>query len=300
MTESTEPAVARRRLAQALRAARRAAPPPAGKKVLPQIQVAEAMGWHPSKLLRIEQAKTGISKNDLHMLLAYYGAEHRFVDLWNGVSTQRSTSRWRDERDLVSAEFIRFLEYEESAETIREYQPLLIPGLLQTEDYAQTVIEKFARPDDNRRRKERMLKLRLSRQRIWAEKRRCRLFVLLDHAAICRCVGGPAVMGAQLEKLQRLNEQDAVSIRVIPFDRDAHFGMSGPFIIVDFDGAAGRILYLDERERKISLDDPDTIDPYLRHISEMTEVAATVAETNALIDREIARMRRIDDTRLNS
>lgn len=246
------------------------------------------MGWHPSKLLRIEQAKTGISKNDLRALLTFYGLEHRFADLWNGAPLQRRPNRWRDYRDLFSPEFIRYLEYEEGAQIIREFQPLIIPGLLQTEQYARTMIDRFARPDDDDERKARILEARLIRQRTWAEKHRCHLSVLLDHAAISRWIGGPAVMREQLERLKRFNQDDIVSVRVIPFREDAHVGLAGPFVILDFDGANGRILYLDEAQRLMSVDDPDVIDPYVRHISEMLKVAASPGETDALIDQEIA------------
>lgn len=290
MPDTTEPAIARRRLARELREARKSAVPPPGKKVMSQSVVAAEMNWHPSKLLRIEQAKTPISKNDLHRLLAFYGLLHRFDDLWSGVSSRHRSTRWKNYRDLFSPEFMRYLEYEEDAQIIREFQPLIIPALLQTERYARAMIERFAGPDDDQSRQTRSLEVRMARQQLWAANHKCHLFFLLDHAVISRWVGGPDVMRAQLEKLKAFNQDDIVTVRVIPFSEDIHAGLAGAYTLLDFEGANGRILYLDEAQRSISVDDPDVIDPYVKRITDLAAVAASTVGTDALIDVEIAKI----------
>ncbi|MFG1920827.1 helix-turn-helix domain-containing protein [Cryptosporangium sp. NPDC048952] len=287
MPDSPDPAIARRRLAQELRDARKEAE-------ITQGDVAREMGWHESKVRRIEQAKVGIGKNDLRMLLRLYGQEYKFEDLWGGAPSRRRASRWQAEHELLSADVIRYLEYEESAAIIREYQSVAVPGLLQTPDYARRMIEVFAKPSDDEGRKAGLLRIRLTRQQLWSERRRCRLVVLLDQAVISRHVGGPAAMRAQLEKLRTLSLQENVSIRLIPFDRDAHAGMAGPFTLLDFGGAADRGLYLGDAPQELSISDPDIVDPFVKVFTDLTEIAASSEESVSLIDAEISRLQSLE------
>lgn len=285
MMNSTDPAVARRRLASALRSARQAA-------LLTQERVSAEMGWHESKVRRIEQGKTAVSKNDLRALLILYGQTHRFDDLWATTPVRRDASRWRIARDLVSPEFIRYLEYEESARVIREFQPLILPGLLQTERYARAIIDTFA-PHHDEVRKERLLRLRVARQDLWARRPGCHLSVVLDQAAICRWVGGRDVMREQLERLKELNQQRNVSIQVISFDQGAHVGLAGAFSILEFDGLADRVLYLSEQSKEtVSVDDPAMIGPYFKDLADLSSMAASPTATDLLIDARLEQLNR--------
>src|SRR5438477_3975398 len=134
MPEAPDPTVQRRRLRAELRSARTEAG-------LTQRQAAEALDWSPSKLLRIENGSVSISTTDLKALLALYGIQDP-VKIEELVRMAQSARRhtWSAYRDVFSHEFIVYLGYESSASIIRQVEPLLIPGLLQTEEYADVIL----------------------------------------------------------------------------------------------------------------------------------------------------------------
>lgn len=129
-----DPTIPRRRLRSELRKAREAAN-------MSQRDVAAAMDWSASKLIRIESGAVNISTNDLRALLHHYGIEgDRIATLVELARAARGQTPWAIYRDVASPEYIAFLGYESSASVIRNFEPMLVPGLLQTEDYARTVI----------------------------------------------------------------------------------------------------------------------------------------------------------------
>ncbi|MGH3977188.1 MAG: Scr1 family TA system antitoxin-like transcriptional regulator, partial [Pseudonocardiaceae bacterium] len=133
-TVSLDPAIHRRRLRSELRNAREAAG-------MTQRDVAAAMDWSQSKLIRIESGAVNISTNDLRALLHHYNVDSTRIDALVDVARAgREMTRWSIYKDVASPELIAFLGYESSASIIRTFEPFLVPGLLQTEEYARTVI----------------------------------------------------------------------------------------------------------------------------------------------------------------
>ncbi len=129
-----DPAILRRRLRSELRKARDTAG-------MTQRDVAVAMDWSQSKLIRIESGAVNISTNDLRALLGHYSVDsdrsNALVDI---ARAAREPTPWSIYKDVATPEYIAFLGYEASASIIRNFEPLLVPGLLQTEEYARTVI----------------------------------------------------------------------------------------------------------------------------------------------------------------
>ena len=125
-SETTSPVVARRRLRTELRRARLDAEQT-------QEQVATAMDWSLSKLIRIESGSVGISLNDLKAILAHYKItdEERSAELIALSRGARERSWWNSYRD-VAPRLIQLIEYEAAAFIARNFQPLIVPGLLQT------------------------------------------------------------------------------------------------------------------------------------------------------------------------
>jgi transcriptional regulator with XRE-family HTH domain len=129
-----DPAIHRRRLRSELRNAREAA----GKT---QRDVAVAMDWSQSKLIRIESGAVNIGINDLRALLNYYNVgPARIEDLVNVSRAGRETPPWSIYKSVASPQYLAFLGYESSAAIIRNFEPFFVPSLLQTEEYARTVI----------------------------------------------------------------------------------------------------------------------------------------------------------------
>lgn len=235
----SSPMVQRRRLRSELRQARQGAG-------LTQQQVASAMDWSLSKVIRIENGATGISTTDLQALLRLYQltSPARIQDLTDLARSARERSWWSAYNDAAPAGFLRYVEQEASARAIRSYQHSLINGLLQTEEYAALVLHEFrdehrhGRPELRDEQIESLLELRLKRQELLARADPPALTVVHDEAALRRQVGGPAVMRRQLKHLAGLAARRHITLEVIPFTAGVVFGMGEELTILNFPGSA--------------------------------------------------------------
>lgn len=137
MASGLDPVVQRRRLRVELRRAREAAG-------LSQREVAPEMDWSLSKLIRIETGAVAISVNDLRVLLQLYRITDpaRIEKLVGMARAAKEPAWWWSYRDPdhLSVEFSHMLSYESAASIVRNYQPLLMPGLLQTDEYARATL----------------------------------------------------------------------------------------------------------------------------------------------------------------
>jgi hypothetical protein len=133
--------------------------------------------------------------------------------------------------------------FEAQAVALRTYEPLLVPGLLQTEGYARAVL-RGAQADAGDDEIEQQVAARLQRQDILSREDPPRLWAVLDEGVLHRSIGGPKIMHDQLVHLAQVADRPKVSVEVIPFDAGERTGLLGAFMIADQDGA-GSILYLD-------------------------------------------------------
>jgi transcriptional regulator with XRE-family HTH domain len=252
MGDGPRPVVKRRRLRTELRGARQEAG-------LTQDQVAEEMDWSPSKIIRIEAGSVGVSTNDMRALLRlYHITDHDRVEellALARVARERSTS-YKD----APPKLLQFIEYEAAASVIRGCQPLAVPGLLQTEDYARAVVQQ-AVGKASKAQVEAAVAVRMKRQEVLDRPDPPQLFFVLDESVLRRQVGGEAVMRRQIRHLLELASRPDVTIEVVPFSAGAHPGMQGPFVILEFpDAEDDDVLYLESsRGDLIVRDEPEEI-----------------------------------------
>jgi len=284
MVAGPDPTIQRRRLRVELRKARLDAN-------LTQRDVAQAMDWSPSKLIRIENGAVNITPIDLRALLGHYGVtDKRRIDTLLEMARAGKTRSWSDFKGVHSGAFLTYLGFESSASIIRQYEPLLIPGLLQTEEYARAILSNVygkAQDDADRR-----WEARERRQELHERDDRPQMFFILDEAVIQRRVGGAAVMRRQLERLRALADEPHVSVQVIPFRAGAHPGMRGPFTLLEFaDANDDNVLYLEHTTGDTTTrDDPEETGPYLDFFWSLEDLALSTEESNALVDKIIADM----------
>jgi transcriptional regulator with XRE-family HTH domain len=128
------------------------------------------------------------------------------------------------------------LEMEERATVLRSCQPLVVPGLLQTEDYAREII-RSASPGDSDDQIEQIVTARMARQAIWERQDPPppMLAVILGEGVIRQRVGRGTVMRDQLARLAEAARHPRISIQIMPFDYDAHPGMLGAFVVASFE-----------------------------------------------------------------
>jgi transcriptional regulator with XRE-family HTH domain len=286
MAAVQDPTVQRRRLRQELRRARDAVG-------LKQADVARAMDWSPSKLIRIESGQVSISTNDLRALLAYYNVKDKarvntLVDL---AKSSRGASFYDQYVDVLKPGFRDYLAYEASASVLRQYDPVFVPGLLQTEEYARAILEHVAgfSPETA----DKAWAVRQHRQELHDREDPPDMLFVLDEANVRRQVGPGNVMLRQLERLKEFAATRHVTIQVLPFSRGAHPGMAGNFILLEFaDPNLDDLVHLESIDEITIRDDTQLIARYLDRFLQLEELALPPDESLALLDKLIGEMSR--------
>lgn len=285
-TDNPSPAVQRRRLRTELRRARLDAG-------LTQEQVASAMDWSLSKLIRIENGSVGISTNDLKAVLQHYKItdEDRAAEFLALSRASRERSWWSSYRDLVSKRLIQLIEYETAAYISRQFEDLVIPGLLQTTDYMRVALSQLA-PGRPVSQIDTLIEVRLKRQELLKRPDGPLLFFIIDEAVVRRVVGGSDVMRRQLQRLIEVADVPNVTVEVIPFTAGLLPGLQSPFVIHEFpDAADDDVLYLESpRGGLLSRDDTDEILIYREDFERMRQASLGPERTIDFLHEVIAEL----------
>ncbi|MER7929703.1 helix-turn-helix transcriptional regulator [Streptomyces sp. NPDC096057] len=226
---SENPMFLRQRLRDRLKKGREAAG-------LTQQQVADAFGWSPSKVIRIENGKIGVSVTDAMALVSRYGIEDSDgSDLIELARKARQPSWYAPYKEVMSPELEAYIAYEESASIVRNYERNVMPGLLQTEEYAMALLRALQDELDDAaaRQLELRVELRMQRQKV-LEVAEAEFFFILDESVLRRVVGSDAVMRQQYETLLRVNEQPNVTVLYVPFSEGVYPLFRTPYQIFEF------------------------------------------------------------------
>ena len=268
VSENPSPVVQRRRLRTELRRARL-------DSGLTQEQVATAMDWSLSKLIRIENGSVGISTNDLKAILAHYKItdEGRTAELLALSRGARERSWWNVYRD-APPRLIQLIEYESASFIIRNFQPMLIPGLLQTEEYATAMIRNLT-PQASAEDVKLRVEIRMKRQQLLQQREMPLTFFIMDEAAVRRLVGGRQAMRRQIQRLLDESDKPTVTIEIVPFSAGAHPGMQGPFMLFEFpDAADDDAIYLEgPDDARLNRDDAEEISRFRERFEILRELS---------------------------
>jgi transcriptional regulator with XRE-family HTH domain len=268
---------------------------------LTQEQVAAALDWSPSKLIRVEGGRSSITKVDLDALLSTYGISsesqrERLQALNRGA---RERPWWAVYRDDLDPTYIEYVGYEAGAAVIRQFTSAYIPGLLQTQAYAEVLTSNSV----DAIRSAPAVKLRMERQTELARREAPpRQYYVLDEAVIRRHIGisqDPAIMPAQLLHVaERAQADELVTVRVIPFRLGAHRGLSGPFTLLEFDGPMPDLLYLDAgRELALITGTDNRISMYADDFENLVESSLPANESIEFL-REVAEAMSLSGTQV--
>lgn len=277
MTGEHSPTVRRRRLAAELRALREAAR-------LTCDEVADHLECSASKISRVETGRVSVSPRDVRDMLELYGVEpQQRESLVQLARESRQKGWWHAYSDAIQPRFATYVGLEDAAAEIRTYEVNLIPGLLQTEDYARTVIG-AGNLTGTQEDVERRVALRMARQPTLTGDSPPQLWAVLDEAALRRTVGGPGLMRLQLDHLVDLAAMPNVAVQVIPFTAGAHPGMGKPFVILAFpERADPDVVYLEDLTSTLYLEDVDEIDRYNMLFNHLRATALSFEESASLI-----------------
>ena len=247
------PTVRRRRLASDLRGLREVA----GMTIE---QVAERMEVSSSKVSRIETARVSVPPRDVRDLLDIYGVTGDQRETLLTIAREARQKNWLDAYSDLP--FASAADMEGAASSVRVYSALLMPGLLQTVDYARAVLRAI-RLDLEQEEVERRVELRKSRQSFLVREDSPALWVVLDEAALRRVVGGPRVMRAQLQHLVEATNFPRVTLQVLPFAAGAHAGMDGEFNVFSFSEAADQdVVFIENTMSDLYQEGADVIRRY--------------------------------------
>ncbi|MFD8590487.1 helix-turn-helix domain-containing protein [Streptomyces sp. NPDC059637] len=229
---------------------------------LSQPQAAAALTATQTKIAKIERGVSPVREPDLHTLCDLYGVarnsplRNRFLALAHADRQRRRASGWWKEYSTLG-DLVEYIQLEDGASTIRTYQNHLVPGLLQTAQYARAV----ASADDvwqDADEVEHFVQARLARQARLTRENPLHLHAVVCEAALRQQVGGRTTMRFQLQRLVEASAMPNVTLQVLPFSAGAHASMTGPFVIVGFDEptsldvvyveTAGTTLWLESEE----------------------------------------------------
>jgi transcriptional regulator with XRE-family HTH domain len=211
---------------------------------LSRADVQEATGLGFTTVYRLETGKAKPRESTLRALLGLYRVTPDVREQLLMLGTQVGAKGWVDAySDELPEPYLEFIAFETEAELLQESAGLLVPGLLQTESYAQSLISGVL-PFDSEEDVDRRVQVRMQRQAVLTGTDPVRFEAVIDEAAFHRVVGGPAVMAGQLRTL--LAPRPNVRVQVIPYAVGAHPGMVGSFIRMRFrDPAATDLVYID-------------------------------------------------------
>ncbi len=261
---------------------------------LTQQQVAKELEWSTSKLIRIEGGHSAITRVDLDALLTRYGISSqeqrdRLHELNRGA---KEPGWWDRYRGVIAPAYLDYVGYEAGAAFLRQAINGLVPGLLQTAEYARVVTVLGSTDKD---KIETVVSLRLRRQAELARRETPpQQYFAIDEAVIRRHVGlktDRSIMPAQLRHIaDRAEQEERVTVRVIPFGVGEHPGQFGPFTLLEFAGGLPGILYLDTGVGAISMVAGDD-----RQIAEYADDFEEILDRALSPDESIQLMRTVAD-----
>lgn len=254
MSERRSPTIRRRRLGAELRQHREAA----GVTIE---TVAERLECSASKISRIETGHTMASVRDVRDMLEIYGVTGAERDELIQIAREaRQKGWWHPYSTVLTGAYVGL---EAAAGSIRAYEQQVVPGLLQTEEYARALI-RAARPDITAEEVEKRVRVRRNRQSLLSQDDPIDLWVVLDETVVSRPVGGDAVMRAQLEYLVKAADLPNVTLQILPFEAGAHAGMDGTFTILDFpEPGDPAVVYAENATGGLFLEKPEELQKYV-------------------------------------
>jgi transcriptional regulator with XRE-family HTH domain len=254
---------------------------------------AAKLEWSEAKIWRIETGQVALRSFDVEAMCRVYGAPPELTRALMGLAKEtKAKGWWHAYGDVIPEGFDVYIGLEEAASQIAWYEAELVPGLLQTEDYARTVIQ-AGNPHVDDEEIDRRVHVRIARQ---ASIRRrtdpLQLHVVLNEGILRRPIGGSRVMGAQLDALADATALPNVTLRVMPFGTGMHQGvLSGPFEILRFpmdgNGAESEpaTVYVDGFTGDLYLDKQREVMSYMNAFESIWNAALDESASGDLIHR---------------
>ena len=242
-------------------------------------EVAEAkLGISEPTLHRIETGKVPVTVANVRALCWLYGVDDSVTTVLSDLALGTSQEEWWDTNPAIPDWFKLYVGLEASASAIRTYEGEVIPGELQTEQYARAIYgaEQSVEGDAT----ERHVKLRMQRQAAMAARYpRPLLVTVLGEGVLTRQVGSADVLAAQIDHLRKAAQLENIEILVLPWSAGAHAAMAGAFRIMDFDDPEDPdVVYLESHVGALYLEEPAEVQEYRRIFDLICKVSVPIAD----------------------
>ncbi len=250
-------------------------------------EVARRLDMSPSKISRIETGSTGLQVEDVAALLGFYqvpaDVRDELLDL-----VRRSTERgWWTRQPGLPTLWRNLISFEAKATRVQNYEALVVPGLLQTAEYARAILQGIA-PTITEAELDDLVAARMARQAVLARASAPQFFAVVDEGALRRPGGAPGGMPRQLQHLLGAAEQPHVALRVVPLAAGAHAGLRGSFAILEFDEEPA-LVFVENQGTGLFLEEVD-LAAYRVALGNILNAALAPAATTELITQIAAEL----------
>lgn len=251
------------------------------------IEACEPLKAQGPKLSKIENGKQGATPEEVRILCEFYRASAEERGYLIGLAESRPKRRRRaGRRDTVPDWFRRFIALEWDATEIKGYQIDMVLGLLQTEDYARSMIRAWE-PEADDRLIEKQVETRMKRQEVLRRTGRpsLRLDVVISEAALRRVQGSPQIMRAQLKHLVKLSKRPNITIRVLPFDVPNRISVASAFELFRLVEQNISSVYLEDLFGATYLKEPEEYTQYSTVYGRLRDAALSPEASREYIDK---------------
>ncbi|MGC5398094.1 helix-turn-helix domain-containing protein [Streptomyces sp. DT20] len=274
------PTVRRRQLGRTLRAMREGLG-------LTQEEVTERSGGaiNGAKLSRIETARTAATAADVERILDLYEVQDE--ELRAGVLklTREGGRRgwWQSYRNVLSPAYEDLISLEAEAASVRTWQIGVIPGLLQTAEYAREIITSTAMSAAAEERVDALVEIRLARQAVLTRDHPLNLWAIIGEGAL-RTRAGEGVMHEQLGRLLSLSRRPTITVQVLPSSAAPHVGQMGSYSILGFDEHSDLdVVHVESLTSALYVEDRESVHAYRDAFERLQAAALPVEESTQLI-----------------
>jgi transcriptional regulator with XRE-family HTH domain len=272
--EDRETTIRSRELGEGLRAAMRGAG-------LSARETAHKLGWSPSRVSRLLSGKRGGAELDVVSFLAVCEVKGPARERLLRLCHEMSTPGWLQQHgDRLPKQLRTLIDHEDKAVSIGDFQPVILPGLLQTGDYARALmIETGNAPTDEI---EDRVAARLARQSLFSRRPPVRFTFFLHEFVFRLPIGTTTVMSDQLHHLLRISVRPHLTLRVVPAAVGGHAGIAGHFQLMEF-AEFKPVVYLDSETSSLFLEEPPEIAAYCRVLNGLADKALDARQSRELI-----------------
>ncbi|MEU9980860.1 helix-turn-helix transcriptional regulator [Streptomyces sp. NPDC050856] len=249
-------------------------------------EAAKVLRVAPATIRRMETAEVALKVPYVQLLLKEYGVPADEADGFVRLTEEANRPGWWQRfHDVLPGWFSMYVSLEGAAALIRAYEPHYVPGLLQTEDYARTILRGGAVGQVGQADIERHVALRMERQSLLTRPDPPKFWVIMDETVLRRPVGsGPALMRAQLDRLVEAAELPHVTLQIAEFATGHHPGTYGPFVLFRFAvPELPDMVYSEYLTGAVYLDARPEVASHLEVLDRMAAQAATAQRTKEIL-----------------